>query len=34
MLTHSKWKPLRKSGLTPETTGARIIRYAIIQAPQ
>ena len=27
------WKPPKKSGLTPKTTKARIVRYAIIQLP-
>ena len=26
------WRPTRKSGLTPKTTKARVLRYAIIQS--
>ena len=28
------WRPPRKSGLTPKTTKARVVRYVIIQSPQ
>ena len=30
----ANWWPPRKSGLTPKTTKARVVRYAIIQSPQ
>ena len=34
LMTLYNWKPPRKIGLTPVTIKVRIVRFAVIQAPQ